>query len=243
MSAASARESSASSGTGTGHPTRSKTATNNTPADEPEPTRPAPPPPYRVFKCDWDGCGAELHNLETLRKHVSRLHVTRQRATCHWKDCQTTRPLLPGALSTHLGGHLEAVAMKLGDGPSSIGHGHYDTVKGKIQSKAFLYDKRGRVVTPEAQSNSGEVPAIIFPAPPMAVRDFNTLHHNISRRQKCQAVIDALAAKQKSSGISMVKEGCTFMNFDRLQTVSAFETIYETFDVRESLPLQKGSHA
>lgn len=86
------------------------------------------------------------------------------------------------------------------------------------------------MITPEAGPNPDDTPALIFPAPPMAVRDFNVLHNNTSRQQKCQAVIDALAAKKLSSGISMTKEGCTFMNFDRLQTVAAFEVVYETFE-------------
>ena len=29
-------------------------------------------PVYRSYKCDWDQCPAELHNLETLRKHIRK---------------------------------------------------------------------------------------------------------------------------------------------------------------------------
>ena len=31
-------------------------------------------PHFLVFKCEWQGCPAELHNLETLRKHILFVH-------------------------------------------------------------------------------------------------------------------------------------------------------------------------
>ncbi|KAI5289643.1 hypothetical protein KEM54_003518 [Ascosphaera aggregata] len=240
MSAASARVSSESSVAG--HSTRTRYAASVVKDGDREGEGElclSAPPPYLVFRCDWSDCGAELHNLETLRKHVYRVHVARKSARCQWDMCRVQCTLTPGALRKHIENeHIEPVAMKLGDGPSSIGHGLYETVKDKVQSKAFLFDEHGSFVTPEAGPNDDDPPAIIFAAPPMAVHDFNVLHNHITRQHKCQAVVDALAAKKIASGISMTKDGCTFMNYDRLHTVAAFETVYETFQEDEP-PLLK----
>lgn len=48
---------------------------------------------YTSFKCRWEGCKAELHNLDTLKKHVNKVHrsSTDERGfiECHWADCAT----------------------------------------------------------------------------------------------------------------------------------------------------------
>ncbi|KAG9248637.1 hypothetical protein BJ878DRAFT_487159 [Calycina marina] len=48
------------------------------------------PPKFHIWRCEWFGCNAELHNLETLRAHVLSIHtVARQDSslTCLWKNC------------------------------------------------------------------------------------------------------------------------------------------------------------
>lgn len=50
-----------------------------------------PAPAYKVHKCYWDRCPAELHNLETLRKHI-RKHRSDQdfkngHVPCLWANC------------------------------------------------------------------------------------------------------------------------------------------------------------
>lgn len=47
-------------------------------------------PQYRSFKCKWQNCKAELHNLETLQKHVFKVHkkeTLRNTLECLWDDC------------------------------------------------------------------------------------------------------------------------------------------------------------
>lgn len=47
-------------------------------------------PQYQSFKCKWQNCKAELHNLETLKKHVFKLHkkeTLRNTLECLWDDC------------------------------------------------------------------------------------------------------------------------------------------------------------
>lgn len=47
-----------------------------------------PPKTFEALKCRWEGCPAELHNLETLWKHI-RKHRTRLEKpyTCKWAGC------------------------------------------------------------------------------------------------------------------------------------------------------------
>ena len=47
-------------------------------------------PKFLVFKCEWSGCNAELHNLEVLRQHLSTVHGKMQNSnalTCSWGNC------------------------------------------------------------------------------------------------------------------------------------------------------------
>ena len=47
-------------------------------------------PQYQSFKCKWQNCKAELHNLETLKKHVHKIHrkeTLRGTLECLWGDC------------------------------------------------------------------------------------------------------------------------------------------------------------
>jgi hypothetical protein len=45
---------------------------------------------HAIFNCKWKDCFAKLHNLETLRKHVHRIHGTPQPSgllECQWEGC------------------------------------------------------------------------------------------------------------------------------------------------------------
>jgi hypothetical protein len=47
-------------------------------------------PQYRSYKCKWQGCQADLHNLETLQKHMYKVHrkeTDRNTLECLWDDC------------------------------------------------------------------------------------------------------------------------------------------------------------
>lgn len=96
---------------------------------------PAPIPKRQVYRCRWQDCLAELHNLDTLHKHV-RKHMDEFEEDgdyeCLWAGCGNSRI---GATSTderdplhftsavtwerHMDGrHLDQYAWDLGDGPS-----------------------------------------------------------------------------------------------------------------------------
>ena len=47
-------------------------------------------PSYKIYKCRWGHCPAELHNLDTLRKHIRKQHRERLGDgpwPCKWADC------------------------------------------------------------------------------------------------------------------------------------------------------------
>lgn len=47
-------------------------------------------PRYQSYKCKWQNCTAELHNLETLKKHVFKVHrkeTPQHTLECLWDDC------------------------------------------------------------------------------------------------------------------------------------------------------------
>ncbi|TQS38566.1 hypothetical protein Golomagni_00925 [Golovinomyces magnicellulatus] len=51
---------------------------------------PVPDPVYYPFKCEWEGCRAELMNMEILRKHLYVVHGRRLECggrRCLWRKC------------------------------------------------------------------------------------------------------------------------------------------------------------
>ena len=81
-------------------------------------------PRYRVYKCEWAGCGAELHNLDNLKKHIIKLHGQPYEVNgayeCHWKDCESSSEGFKDIESwvQHINSaHVQPIAWKLGDGP------------------------------------------------------------------------------------------------------------------------------
>jgi hypothetical protein len=108
----------------------------------------APAPAYVPFICEWKDCPAELHNLQTLRKHVAAIHIETQPSSdcvCLWAKCgiyQNTREFDDlHALERHVEKrHMVPFAWYLGDGPR-------DHTKGRLNPHQLLRihaDTRGR---------------------------------------------------------------------------------------------------
>ncbi|KAK7606764.1 hypothetical protein JOL62DRAFT_510116 [Phyllosticta paracitricarpa] len=117
--------------------------------------------PYSVFKCQWEGCVAELHNMETLRKHVFKFHQAvnqHKKFPCFWEGCsenhlsvnpRTGKPngfSVPEDFVDHVEfAHLGPTSWELGDGQAGGLSESQDS-----NSEAYLYDpKTGRQVTPK----------------------------------------------------------------------------------------------
>lgn len=97
------------------------------------------PKKFLVFHCKWEGCDAELHNLELLKRHLMATHRTKSphdnRFTCSWLQCarpptRKQKSMEGGQISmrydfaseeewqAHVDGHTEAVRQTLGWGPA-----------------------------------------------------------------------------------------------------------------------------
>ena len=75
--------------------TRFKPANTVEPSDRYSPTSPS----FKVFKCQWDKCPAELHSLATLKKHL-RKHRNPQSfengpVPCLWENCSSGNVTMP----------------------------------------------------------------------------------------------------------------------------------------------------
>lgn len=82
-------------------------------------------PKYQVYKCRWLDCDAELHSLEVLKKHVTKVHgrpdlEAGDQYHCSWQGCKLHAKHfsdISGWLSHVDKEHLQPVAWQLGDGP------------------------------------------------------------------------------------------------------------------------------
>ncbi|KAL2265454.1 hypothetical protein VTJ83DRAFT_6554 [Remersonia thermophila] len=93
-------------------------------------------PHFLSFRCEWEGCPAELQNLETLRKHIHVVHGKRQASgaaaqpaassssattiiiSCRWASC-TVEPFrsLEDFAAHAEAAHLAPFLWHVGDGP------------------------------------------------------------------------------------------------------------------------------
>ena len=105
-------------------------------------------PLYQVYRCHWEKCPAELHNLETLGKHVRKHRGNPEEAPfpCLWANCYDSNLSVPNkaqdvssgererqhmnfesseAWEKHMvGKHVNAIAWELGDGPATHSSGN-----------------------------------------------------------------------------------------------------------------------
>jgi hypothetical protein len=95
---------------------------------------------YQTFKCKWINCKTELHNLETLKLHVFKVHkkeTSRNTLECLWSDCgkevASSDPMSNMSLERHTPhafasknawrqhiqqNHFDPLAWEQGDGPA-----------------------------------------------------------------------------------------------------------------------------
>ncbi|KAB2577389.1 hypothetical protein DBV05_g3883 [Lasiodiplodia theobromae] len=133
------------------------------------------PVSYIVYKCEWEDCSAELHNMATLKKHVQKFHHgqnAQQKWPCFWSGCEeneryidkrTGKPngfRVEEDLEDHIEfAHLGPKLWQLGDGHAGGLSESHDSA-----SEAYLSDTRtGKIVTPLV-APSKEVLAAVMPA-------------------------------------------------------------------------------
>ncbi|KAH6676020.1 hypothetical protein F5X68DRAFT_38180 [Plectosphaerella plurivora] len=121
-------------------------------------------PEFIRFICEWEGCKAELHNLETLERHTKVVHVkaTTARecpASCRWGKCRVPRDSLsartfgtPEELQRHVDeAHMSLQRWYVGDGPKVPAPGEaakLERADDDVAVPAYLLDKDGNQVTP-----------------------------------------------------------------------------------------------
>ncbi|EQK97898.1 hypothetical protein G6O67_004758 [Ophiocordyceps sinensis] len=132
------------------------------------PKAPSPPPcdiyrelkpQFTAFLCEWAGCCAELHNLDTLRRHVYAVHGRGDGTalwSCRWRKCATAQPAREFADGNQFRQHVEEahlvpLAWHVGDGPQN-GEGHLrratsEPSGGNDEIPDFLKDALGNQVT------------------------------------------------------------------------------------------------
>lgn len=111
------------------------------------PHRDSTPPAKEKYKCKWKKCSTVLHNLDTLRKHIGRIHrptstdATNEGYTCWWKKCkylkqdENTGDWMTTKVFDHWEewlkhiekDHVTPIALKFGDGPATSHIGKHRT--------------------------------------------------------------------------------------------------------------------
>ncbi|KAL5393520.1 hypothetical protein DPSP01_000335 [Paraphaeosphaeria sporulosa] len=193
---------------------------------------------YQSFKCKWQGCKAELHNLDTLKKHVSKVHRNSINTSgfieCHWADCAsevTNQDAMTGmrfeqhktkSFTTianwmqHLEQlHFSPLSWELGDGPAG-------GVSDAADSEAYLSDAHGLRVTPKLtprpeylESSRINTPDRCGAPEPSAPRGRGRPpKHDV--QQEVMAVQKRLVAQKKRiGGPGMDRGGATLVNEKR----------------------------
>ena len=132
-----------------------------------------PRPEFVTFDCEWRKCSAKLHNLATLRKHVSLLHRQSDKDIeedgghiCWWKRCSTHKRNPDKTITpTHLfddyeawlqhieSEHLEPIAKELGDGPRTQHTGKRTNDTHSLPSKVPVELKLSRYMYSEPKKS------------------------------------------------------------------------------------------
>ncbi|KKK25200.1 hypothetical protein ARAM_001058 [Aspergillus rambellii] len=177
------------------------------------------PPPatisYPVFACRWGTCQAQLHNLEMLKKHIFKVHVT-YHITCSWRSCTFTDALPAAALFNHVKKeHLNSLAWRLGDGPAGPPTVDRDS------------DGNSVPLTIPESIQPGCEGSLIFPASYSSIRAFNRVHGNHTQYDKAQEIFKAVQRLKEHVGVGLDPGGCELATPSRKERVSNDEEVYE----------------
>ncbi|KAL1303848.1 hypothetical protein AAFC00_000304 [Neodothiora populina] len=205
-------------------------------------TRPAvnlePEAQFNVYRCGWRGCQAELHNVDTLRRHVIKLHATKTSSDafeCRWQNCSggemQTFETLAGWLEHVEMQHLQKLARQLGDGPR---HGLSEPRDSDI-SEAYLSDATGRSLTPRVRpspmaSQMGTPGWTRQMEQRLATTRITDLRGATLENEK---LLQQMEEKKRAVGPGVDREGCTLTSGRRPEGFYDDEDFEEVVD-RES---------
>ncbi|KAK5989036.1 hypothetical protein PT974_10534 [Cladobotryum mycophilum] len=114
--------------------------------------------PFIAFLCEWEGCKAELHNLDTLRRHIYIVHKHRGQIVCRWGKCGRRDVVEPFQDTQAFRTHMEAVhivpfSWHIGDGPKNSGAAG---TRPEDRIPDYLKDAQGNQVTPSIEDQEME---------------------------------------------------------------------------------------
>lgn len=114
---------------------------------------------FVVFVCEWEGCKAELHNADTLRRHVRLVHGRGDgERACRWRKCRAGNFKDVRSWRSHLEqAHLIPVEWHLGDGPRNTSDAPCkvpDALRGEVPD--YLLGPDGQQVTPSIRDQQLE---------------------------------------------------------------------------------------
>ncbi|KAL8716838.1 MAG: hypothetical protein Q9225_005864 [Loekoesia sp. 1 TL-2023] len=179
---------------------------------------------HRIYKCHWENCPAELHNLETLKKHVNK-HGEKFKDEggpfpCLWKGCGKAarsqegydddeeperQPLRYGTQdmwAKHMDRrHVAEYAWKLGDGPS---------IRSDSDMSDYISDSARRQVTPII-SNEGRPDPLPLTSSGKPEKVYHKAHGITTELAKAQAFMEASERRRQSFGPGMDRGGATFV--------------------------------
>ncbi|CAG8903270.1 unnamed protein product [Penicillium egyptiacum] len=133
-----------------------------------------PPVHYQIFPCKWEGCAAELHNIDSVRAHVIKVHIPHS-LVCKWKDCSNKTPMAAADMFQHLATeHISKMAWELGDGPTVL-----VTAENKSNHPSVLGNRSARKGT------------MVLPVDEHQVKAFSKAHGKSTEKTKAQALLEA----------------------------------------------------
>ncbi|KAJ5497566.1 hypothetical protein N7463_009553 [Penicillium fimorum] len=129
---------------------------------------------YQIFPCKWEGCAAELHNIDSVRSHVIIVHIPHS-LVCKWKECGNRTPMVAADMFRHVSNeHISKMAWQLGDGPTVP-----VTAENKPNYLSVLSDRSARKGT------------MVLPVDEHQVKAFSKVHGKLTEKTKAQALLEA----------------------------------------------------
>ncbi|OQE45110.1 hypothetical protein PENCOP_c002G08591 [Penicillium coprophilum] len=129
---------------------------------------------YQIYPCKWEGCAAELHNIDSVRAHVIKVHIPHS-LVCKWKGCSNKTPMAAADMFTHVSSeHISQMAWRLGDGPTVP-----VTAENQPHHPSDLGDRSARKGT------------MVLPVDEHQVKAFSKAHGKSTEKTKAQALLEA----------------------------------------------------
>ncbi|KAI5195813.1 hypothetical protein AUEXF2481DRAFT_4918 [Aureobasidium subglaciale EXF-2481] len=193
---------------------------------------------FNVYKCDWEDCGSELHNIDTLRKHVLKLHGKKTSEgdyECAWFGCFQEEEVTAfddlGSWMEHMENvHVKPLSKTLGDGPRSGLSDHHSEKSG-----AYLSDSFGRQVTPiisMARVQKGTREWEVQQAREADARRLSTL---TGSRLNDEKLLQQMEEKKRVVGPALTKAGSRLWTEERKRNFLHDEYFYEVLGPAERL--------